>query len=116
MTNNQFDLQAALETLHRNDWLNPVEPVNEYVDEIEAVADFNVMDTKYMQRNYWIAQFSHLLSRQFELGPRAISRILKLSSHSVVRRVMAEYSTVDYATLQDAQTELAMYCEKAGVI
>lgn len=116
MTNNQFDLQAALETLHAHDWLNPVAPVSEYSDEIEAVTDFDVMETKYMQRNYWIAQFAHLLTRQFELGPRAISRILKISSHSVVRRAMAEYPTCEYTSLREVQDDLSMYCEKAGVI
>ena len=50
MIKNQFDLQAALKTLHTNDWLNPVAPVSEYADEIKAVADFNLMDSKYMQR------------------------------------------------------------------
>ncbi|MGL5299963.1 MAG: hypothetical protein ACRC9Z_02575 [Weissella confusa] len=116
MTNNQFDLQAALKTLHANDWLNPVAPVSEYADEIEAVADFNVMDSKYMQRNFWIAQFAHLLTRQFELGPRAISRVLKLNSHKVVVRAMATYPTCEYASLREIQDDLAMYCEKAGLI
>ena len=111
MTNQNFDLQAALEKLHEEDWLHPGQAAfqdNMMVQEVE-------MEKKYRQKNYWVAQFSHLLMNQYQQSSHACARILHQTSHKNIARAVARYPESDFATLSDVQKSLAAYAQQQGV-
>lgn len=111
MTNQNFDLQAALEKLHEEDWLHPDQSAFQdkmTVQEVET-------DKNYRQKNYWLAQFSHLLMNQYQQSSHACARILHQTSHKNITRAVARYPESDFETLKDVQKSLAAYARQQGV-
>ncbi len=111
MTNQNFDLQAALEKLHEEDWLHPDQSAFQdkmTVQEVET-------EKNYRQKNYWLAQFPHLLMNQYQQNSHACARILHQTSHKNITRAVARYPESDFATLKDVQKSLAAYARQQGV-
>ncbi|MFP7482119.1 hypothetical protein [Weissella paramesenteroides] len=111
MTNQNFDLQAALEKLHEEDWLHPDQSAFQdkmTVQEVET-------EKNYRQKNYWLAQFSHLLMNQYQQSSHACARILHQTSHKNITRAVARYPESDFATLTDVQESLTAYARQQGV-
>ena len=111
MTNNQFDLEAALAKLHEEDWLHPDQAALQDIPMEQETA----IDKKYQQKSYWIAQFSHLLMNQYQQSNRACARILKQANHQYITRAIARYPTTDFETLTDIQKGLVSYAKTQGV-
>lgn len=111
MTEKIFDLQAALNKLHEDDWLHPEKHVfNSHVTISESEHD-----KKYGQKNYWIAQFSHLLINQFHQSNRACARILQQPSHKSIARAMGRFPECDFSNLSEVKTALTVYSQEQGV-
>ena len=111
MTNQNFDLQAALEKLHEEDWLHPDQSAFQdkmTVQEVET-------EKNYRQKTYWLAQFSHLLMNQYQQSSHACARILHQTSHKNITRAVARYPESDFETLKDVQKSLAAYARQQGV-
>ncbi|WP_431060745.1 hypothetical protein [Weissella paramesenteroides] len=111
MTNQNFDLQAALEKLHEEDWLHPDQTALQNM----PMEQETEIDKKYQQKSYWIAQFSHLLMDQYQQSSHACARILHQTSHKNITRAVARYPESDFATLKDVQKSLAAYARQQGV-
>lgn len=111
MTKASFDLQAALEKLHEEDWLHPEEKAFNDADDIIESED----DKKYQQKYYWVAQFSHILINQFDQSSRACSRILRQSDHKYIARAMKRFPESDFNNLSEIQAVLDTYCKEQGV-
>lgn len=111
MTKASFDLQAALEKLHEEDWLHPEEKAFNNVEEIiESASDKN-----YRKKNYWIAQFSHILINQFHQSNRACARILRQPGHNYIARAIKRFPETDFDNLSEVQEALDTYCKEQGV-
>lgn len=111
MTEKIFDLQAALNKLHEDDWLHPEKHVfNSHVTNSESE-----YDKKYSQKNYWIAQFSHLLINQFYQSHRACARILQQTSHKAIARAITRFPECEFANLSEVKDALKLYSEEQGV-
>ena len=111
MTNQNCDLQAALEKLHEEDWLHPGQSAFQDMTSIQEIKT----DKKYRQKSYWVAQFSHLLSNQYQQSNRACARILNRANHQYITRAAARYPESDFATLTEVQESLVAYAQQQGV-
>lgn len=110
MTDNKFDLEVALAKLHEEDWLHPDQAAFQDKTTIQELAN----EKKYHQKNYWVAQFSHLLIDQFQQSTRACSRILQLPNHATVVRALKDYPICDYQSITEIQTALDQYYQQQG--
>ncbi|NEZ89067.1 hypothetical protein [Weissella paramesenteroides] len=111
MTKSVFNLQAALDKLHEEDWLHPEEKTFRNTGQVEE----SEKDRKYRQKSYWIAQFSHLLINQFHQSHRACARILKQPSHKSITRAMARFPECDFSNLSEVKSALTIYSQEQGV-
>lgn len=111
MTKGVFNLQAALDKLHEEDWLHPEEKTFRNTGQVEE----SEKDKKYRQKNYWIAQFSHLLINQFHQSNRACARILQQTSHKSITRAMARFPECDFSNLSEVKAALTVYSQEQGV-
>ncbi|MGV3185351.1 hypothetical protein ACEF14_04230 [Weissella paramesenteroides] len=111
MTEKIFDLQAALNKLHEDDWLHP----EKHVFNSTVTITESEHDKKYSQRNYWIAQFSHLLINQFHQSNRACARILQQTSHKAIARAITRFPKCEFANLSEIKAALKLYSEEQGV-
>lgn len=111
MTKSVFNLQAALDKLHEEDWLHPEEKTFRNTGQFEE----SEKDKKYRQKNYWIAQFSHLLINQFHQSNRACARILQQTSHKSIARAMARFPECDFSNLSEVKAALTIYSQEQGV-
>jgi len=102
MSKSDFNLADALQSLHENDWLHPADSS---VSDVKTFENLTT-GTKYVNRNYWIAQFSHLLMGQYGLSAAAVARILNISSRSVISRSVERYPEVDFKNIFQVQAEL----------
>ena len=111
MTEN-FDLQHALELLHEDDWLHPVEGG---LTEVESVVQGESVQEKNQNHfNYWIAQLDYVLRNKFDVSHRAVARILSLDIN-VITRAIRQYKEVDYTTVDDIMDALLARRKRMGI-
>lgn len=112
MSKSKFDLQAALDKLHEDDWLNPTMPGQSDVAPIKVSNE----EHDYSQHGFWLSQFAQLLEQHFQLTSRGCARVLGVSSHSMIVRAINRYPDLKFDSLTDAGAALRDFCQQMGVI